>query len=355
MAFLPVNPDDRQSPIAPAAARPRLLVVELWGIGDLTMATPFLAAALARYDVTLLAKPHARPLLAPTFPQLQFIEWDAPWTVFTGKYRLWRWKWGELLRVLSALRKGRFDVAVAGRRADPRDHLLMRLAGIPRRLGFPYRRTPGLLNEPIDPGPEKRHVVDDWRALAGRLGLDDKIAPKLDGSAYPRNRATAGAKPVLCLHAGARIPVRRWPEENFAEVIRRLRARFDFDLLLIPDPDGYGLSLAPLADQVIEKLPLENLVGVLAASSLLLCNDSGPGHVAAACGRPVLAIFGPTEPLRFFPWGPQSQVIVRDICEHRPCMDYCVYPEPYCLTRLAAEEVWPEIESFVAAILPPRS
>lgn len=333
----------------------KLLVIELWGIGDLTMATPLLGAAAEEYDVTLLGKPHARALLAGTFPRMTFIEWDAPWTVFTGKYRLWRWNWRAVRGVVAALQQRKFDVAASGRRADPRDHLVMRLAGIPRRVGYAYRRTPGLLTDPIDPGPATRHVVDDWRAIAGRLGVDDTLEPHLDSSAYPAAFTGPAGTPVVCLHAGARIPVRRWPEAHFAETIRRLRARFAFELLLIPDPDGYGLGLAPLADRVIEKLPLDELVGVLASCAMLLCNDSGPGHIAAACGRPVLAVFGPTEPTRFSPRGPQTQLAIRDLCPHRPCMDACRFPEPYCLTRLAGDDVWREIEAFAATVLPART
>jgi heptosyltransferase-2 len=354
MAFLPVNLDDRQSTFAAPGLRPKLLIIELWGIGDLVFATPLIAAAMECYDVTLLAKPHARALLSATFPQLKFIEWDAPWTVFTGKYRLWRWNWTELRRAVGALRAGKFDVAVAGRRADPRDHFLMRLAGVPRRIGFAYRRTPGLLNEPIDPGSDKRHVVEDWRALAGHLGLDCQRAPQLAAANYPMPRLANATKPLLCLHTGARIPVRRWSEASFAKIVRRLRTQFEFELVLVPDPDGYGGSLAPLADQVIEKLPLENLVGLLSASALVFCNDSGPGHVAAACGRPVLAVFGPTEPIRFSPQGANSHVVIRDLCPFRPCMDYCRFPEPYCLTRLTPDEVWPEIEQFASRILPQK-
>jgi ADP-heptose:LPS heptosyltransferase len=354
-ALPPVTSNDRGAPLAEAPRFAKLLVIELWGIGDLTMATSLLAAAVDAYEVTLLGKPHARALLAATYPQVKFIEWNAPWTAFTRKYRLWRWNWSALRRVLAALRKGRFDVAVSGRRADPRDHLLMRLAGIPRRVGYPHPRTPGLLNEPIDSGTATRHVVNDWRAIAGRLKLNDTLVPHLNGTAYSATPKRPTGRPVLCLHAGARIPVRRWPEAHFAETIRRLRLRFDFDLLLIPDPDGYGLGLAPLADRVIETLLLEELVGVLASCAMLLCNDSGPGHVAAACGRPVLAVFGPTAPTRFSPWGPRSHLVVRDLCPHRPCMDKCRFPEPYCLTRLTADEAWPEIESFAAAVLPARA
>ena len=66
------------------ARKPKLLVIELWGLGDLTMATTLIARALEAYEVVLLAKPHAVPLLKPAFPTLRFVEWHAPWTAFRG-------------------------------------------------------------------------------------------------------------------------------------------------------------------------------------------------------------------------------------------------------------------------------
>jgi ADP-heptose:LPS heptosyltransferase len=106
------------------AKRKKLLVLELWGLGDLTFSTPMLRAAVARYDVTLVGKAHAKPLLAATFPTIQFIAYDAPWSAYRGKYRLWAWRWPLLLGLINRLRCAHFDAAVSVRN-DPRDHFLM--------------------------------------------------------------------------------------------------------------------------------------------------------------------------------------------------------------------------------------
>src|SRR3954463_2194624 len=115
-----------------SAPRPHLLVVELWGLGDLAFSTTLLRLAAREWDITLLGKPHAAPLLQPTFPEIRYVSCDAPWTAFRGKYRLHRWPWRELGGLLQTLRGARFDAAVSVR-PDPRDHLLMRLAGARRR------------------------------------------------------------------------------------------------------------------------------------------------------------------------------------------------------------------------------
>ena len=75
--------------------KPKLLIVELWGLGDLAIATPFLRAAAEKFAVTLVAKPYARDLQPRLWPEVQVETFTAPWTAFQHKYRLWRWPfWG---------------------------------------------------------------------------------------------------------------------------------------------------------------------------------------------------------------------------------------------------------------------
>ena len=75
--------------------KPKLLVVELWGMGDLVIASPFLRAASKRFSVTLLAKPYANDLQARFWPDVKVVPFIAPWTAFEHKYYLWRWPWRE--------------------------------------------------------------------------------------------------------------------------------------------------------------------------------------------------------------------------------------------------------------------
>lgn len=328
----------------------KILLIDLWGVGDLTFASSLLREALnAGDEVHLLGKSYASALLAPTFPELHFIPFDAPWTRFRGKYRLWNWNWPELSTLILRLRHEHYDVGVSVRN-DPRDHVLSALAGTRARYGFATKGSGVFLTHPVRRSLQrKQHKVEDWRDIGTALGVPNMRTadPYLNPTAYrsPRIDAllTGVHKPLLCLHTGARIPVRRWPEPYFEEIIRRLRGSFDFHLVLIPDPDGYGKGLAPLADGVACDLKLGELVDLLGRSNLLLCNDSGPGHLAAACGRPTIAMFGPTDPDWFRPWGPLQKVVIRDICPLRPCFDYCRFAEPRCMTKLLPVDAWEEI------------
>ncbi|HUR57366.1 MAG TPA: glycosyltransferase family 9 protein, partial [Opitutaceae bacterium] len=195
--------------------RPRLLALELWGIGDLALAMPVLRLASERARVTLLAKPHAAPLLARFAPGVELIPFVAPWTAFQHKYRLWTWPWTELRRVRRELRSRRFEIGVSAR-ADPRDHAVLLAAGCTRRAGFPRRGSRLFLNEGLPP-PAPPHRANHWRALAAHLGWK-----------FPESAASAPAPAGtsmrrIVMHTGAAQAARRWPVERFQELAARLR------------------------------------------------------------------------------------------------------------------------------------
>lgn len=347
---------DPQPPTAEASRKPNLLVLEFWGLGDLTFATSILPGALKRYDVTLVGKEHALPLLHSTFPNIRFIPYNPPWTAYRDKYRVRQWNWRELFALIAKLRADKYDAAISVRR-DPRDHLLMWLSGANARYGYPTKGSGLFLNHPVQASRGKQHRVEDWRDVGRALWLDgmETAEPSLQHARYHADRIDrlfhGIALPVICLHAGARIATRRWPESHFAGIVGQMRAKYDFHLILVPDLDGYGTSLVSLADTVVTGLTIPEMVDLLGRADLLLCNDSGPAHIAAACGRPVVSIFGPTDPDWFRPWGSKGHVIIRDICPWRPCFDYCKFSEPHCLTKLSAEMAWPEITAHMEALL----
>jgi len=233
----------------------------------------------------------------------------------------------------------------------------MWLIGARARYGFPVHGSGIFLTHPLVRSRPKQHKVEDWLDIGRALGLPnmEKARPLLQHEGYFSNSIDALfagiRKPVICLHAGARIPVRRWPEEYFAQILERLRTHFDFHLILIPDPDGYGGNLAHLADTFVRKLSVRELVDLLGRTDLLLCNDSGPAHIAADLNRPAIPIFGPSDPDWFRPWGAIHKVIIRDICPWRPCKDYCKFSEPYCMTKLMPDTVWPDIFQQIKTLI----
>ena len=212
-----------------------------------------------------------------------------------------------------------------------------------------------MLNESILDRDPNAHRVEDWWRLQDRVigTTAPHLPPHLtaDSVLVEQFRAQLGDEtlPIVALHCGARIAVRRWPESYYREVIASLRRKFNFRLVLIPDPDGYGSNLQDLADFTFSRLSLPELLALLRCSTQLICNDSGPTHLAAALGIPVIVLYGPTKPEWFRPFGDDHLVVIRDICPLRPCADYCQFAENYCLTKLEPALVYPEIEAQLVA------
>jgi len=291
----------------------------LWGLGDLALAVPFLRAAGKSMRVTLVAKPHAAPILARFAPGVELLPFDAPWTAFRGKYRLYRWPWGKIAGLQRALRARRFDFAVSAR-PDPRDHLLLRLSGARRTLGFP-RRGSGILLDQALARPANPHRAEHWALLASALGL----------AIEPMQPARRGGRRVV-LHAGAGQPARLWPRDRFETLAGELaRAGWQPEIL---DDSFTGI------DRLLEKLD---------SADRFIGNDSGPGHLAALLGVPTFTIFGPQLPELFAPRHPEASWIEGAPCAYKPCSDYCRFPEPRCITSIGAQAAWKRVSAWIEA------
>jgi heptosyltransferase-2 len=318
--------------------KPKLLIIELWGVGDLVIATQFLRAASEKYGVTLVAKPYAQELQPRLWPELQVIPFIAPWTKFNGKYRLWQWPWRGLYRLRQQLAAAQFDVGLSAR-WDPRDHLLLALAGARKRLGFPRVGSGMYLNQPVTKPASDAHRYEYWCALANALDLK---LPARDAIPVPPAR-----KGKILVHTGAGQTVRVWPLERFRDLVRRLREH-GFVVLVACDADQRSWWLAGGETSVSTPQTISELLKLTDGAGVFIGNDSGPGHLAAFNGVPTFTLFGPQLPEWFAPLHPQAAWIEGPICPYRPCSDYCLFPLPHCLWDLDCDTVWREVGAFVA-------
>ena len=307
-----------QSFSPPAAdRRPRLLVVELWGVGDVALAVPFLQEASRHARVTLLAQPHAEPIVRRFCPEIELIPFTAPWTAFRGKYRLQCWPWLDFSALIGGLRRRRFAAAVSAR-PDPREHALLAAAGTGVRAGFPRAGSSAFLNLRLSP-PASPHRAAAWTALAEQFGWSVASA-----ASAPR----PGKKIVI--HTGAAQPTRTWPRERFEAIASRLQTQ--------------GWQVTMLDEQAGK---LDALLDALAPADRFIGNDSGPGHLAALLGVPTFSIFGAQLPARFSPVHPQAAWIDGAPCAFKPCNDHCHFAEPFCIRSLGVDEVWDRLARWL--------
>lgn len=319
----------------------KLLVLELWGLGDLSIATPFLRAASRKYQVTLLAKPHAVELQPALFPDVEVVPFTAPWTKSAGKYRFHAWPWREIFELWARLRKKHFDHAVSVR-WDPRDHWLIFMARAQRRYGYPRLKSQAFLTDPLPLVAPDAHRYESWRRLGQELGVE-----------LPAREQAVASRPrtgVLLVHSGAGHPVRIWPLDRMARLVHRLRAQ------------GYTVQVGADMNQrdwwrqhgeisVVAAANVTELLKLIEDAGLFIGNDSGPGHLAAVFGIPTFTLFGPQLPEWFAPLHPAAEWIEGKACPYRPCWDCCRFPRPHCIEDITEEEVFHRVEQFVAARL----
>jgi len=293
--------DDRP----PSAKGPieRILVIELWNIGDVALAMPFLAQLRALFPqarVTLLAQPHARTILAGTDLVDEFIETQLGWSESAVRHNPLAYNWSELARVRRELKRCQPDIAFSSR-MHVREHVVLALSGAARRVAFALGHGQRVLTDAIPPGDPNRHKVDEWLDLLKPFGGPVTVdAPRLKVSEAERGWASAylavhGASTetrLVGIHPGASIPAKRWPLERFAEVAAHVARTPDAKVLAFVAPDGYGEQLAQVPDVMSAKVNLRELMALIACCDVLVCNDSGPMHLAGALGVPTVSVFG---------------------------------------------------------------
>lgn len=232
----------------------------------------------------------------------------------------------ELFRMVRALRRHHFDMTI-----DITDsktsRIVSELVQAPVRVGyFPterplrwYERQPA--NVRMKPfGFGKRHYLYRYLSPLEALGVDLRVrAPAIRPMPFETTRVLAllarhhiQPNAFVAVHAGASFAGRRWQPERFAEAIDRIAGETGLRVVLVGGPDESDTTAKIMA---AAKTPVVNLAGALRLETLLallkearlfLGNESGPMHMAAAVGTPVVGLFGLTSPVRWAPVGVPS-------------------------------------------------
>jgi ADP-heptose:LPS heptosyltransferase len=345
----------------PAVAR-RILLLRLERIGDLLMTLGALESVRAR-------APHAEihlvvgswnASLARLVPGIDSHETlDVPWLARQDAGA----SVGALVRRAWAWRPRGFDLAL-NFEPDIRSNLLLALSGAPRRVGFSSGGGGAFLTSALSYAPTAH-------TAANALRLIDAALPVAAGTAGPTTRyprlpvpdearrearrllGNADASRLLVgLHASGGRPIKHWHPDRFAQVATRLARGLPATIVLTGTPEDRAL-----VDRIISVLPADVTVldvagsmalpvfaGLLEQLSLFVTGDTGPMHLAAALGTPVVALFGPSDPGRYGPLTDRARVVTADLwC--RPCSRVrrpparCVGHVPDCLNSIDVEAV----------------
>jgi ADP-heptose:LPS heptosyltransferase len=237
--------------------------------------------------------------------------------------------WGAI-ECVQRLRENRYTCAIDFQGLY-KSSVLAGLSGAPRRIGFEraWAREGGaamFYTERVVPAG--RHVAELNYSLAEQAGASRPAAPE-----YPLRIPAGGAASVrsrlqdlgitgeyMVVGPGGSWRAKCWPTERFGELCREIEQRTSLRVVVIHGPGERAaadevLRAAAPAQPVIVPTTIEELIGLLSHARCLIAVDSGPLHLAAALGTPVVGLFGPTDPARNGPFAPRAIVVHKALPE----------------------------------------
>jgi len=295
-----------------------ILIIKPSALGDIVLALPALATlrrSLPEARISWLVRPEYAELLRGQADLDEVILFDRR---LLGKSWYNSNAFVGLLRLLHRLREGRFDI-VFDFQGLFRTGFIGWITGCRKRFGMAQAREFAHLfyTDKIHQDYSCVHLVDYYLRIVAAAGADRTDAR----FALPENPAAVEAvKKLLAgygmppgnyavLVGGAARENKRWPIEAFAKLAEKIVSRFGWSIVATgaPAERKYVQTLEDIAKVSVVNFAgqtsVAELVALLRGASFVVSNDTGPGHIAAALGVPVVMIFGPTNPARVCPYG----------------------------------------------------
>ena len=333
----------------------RILIRSANWVGDAVMSLPAVASVcrgIPRAEVTILAKPWVRDLFSSFSGVHRVIPYLSP-----GVHGGIKGRW----RLAQELKKERFDLALHLPNSFD-SALLSFMAGIPRRAGYQTDGRGILLTHrvPVDGKVKKEHQVEYYLNLIRSLGLQTgagipalQVPPDwIPEADAVLKSAGSGEEPFVGLSPGSQYgSAKEWFPERFGELGRRILEDLGGRLLILGSA-GDRATAAPIlraagpkAVDLSGKTTLGQAMAIIARCRVLVTNDSGLMHVAAALGVPLVAIFGSTDPSRTGPLGTTSRVIYKGL-SCAPCLKTQCPRNRECMEAITVEEVFGEVKEL---------
>ncbi len=320
-----------------------ILLIKLRYLGDVVLCTPLLPLVRKRFPgakITFLVNPGAAEVLEGN-PYLDAV-WELP-----------RQSWWQQLKFIQQIRAIDFDVVIDLTDGD-RSAFLAWVTGAPVRLGYNReKRWRGkFYTQVLPPEYGTMHMVDyHGQALVG-LGIHESVG---EPEVFVRSEASQSGKdimsqvssngqPIVLLHPTARYENKTWSLERFSQIADWLSEQ-GIRVALIGSPQDIliGKKILNLTthkpENLMGKTSLSQLAALMKRSQLLIGNDGGPMHLAAAVGCPVVGLFGPTDPAVWGPRGSKVKVIYKGLDCEKCFYTECLRGEESCLRQISVEEV----------------
>ncbi len=323
----------------------RILFIRIDRIGDIVLSTPALESlkqAFPGTELVVLASISNHSLLLHNPYVDKVLAYDRNKSL------------GDKIRIINRLRTYGFDLAI-----DPlpdyelKTALIAFLSGAKSRIGYPSYGRELFFNVNGPKVAENKHFIDLTLDVLKPLGVNSKgRKPEIFLTEDEKNRAKnwftargAGKRAIVGIHPGGHYETQRWLPERFADVAYQLRRDGDYDVIFFGGPGEEGLVDYICAMTNAEVLTyvaddLRRFAALLCSCGILVCNNSGPLHMAVALDIPTISFMGPTNRDRWMPIGDNHKVLRID---NLPCigcnLGYCKIGTHDCMRLITSSMV----------------
>jgi len=335
----------------------KILIVKTHAMGDLLLVTPSIRALRSIYkdaEITVMTGKWSAPILYnnPYINNLITIDDSI----------LFKRRYFSILSLIIELAKKQFDIAFIFQPSIS-IHALIFASFIKRRIGLSFKNRGFMLTDPVtwDPG-SSRYIAENYLDTVKKI-KNDSYEIKLDlfltqneieeAEHFLEKNGVSGCRKVIGISPGGGknprdyVPMKIWDTGKYINLINRLQAEFDIDILLFGadnDKNICGEIGSKTLKKVIDtcgKTNIRQLIALIRKCDLLLTNDSAPVHFAVAVGTPSITIFGPTNPYTLLPENPEHHGITSPI-DCSPCYSHEAFPgcdTPCCMDYIDVETV----------------
>ena len=332
----------------------RILVVKLDHLGDVLLATPVfsnLSQAYPDAELHALTGAWSRTVLEKHPNVSKVLEYNSPAFSRTGEPTSLK----QSFQLYRALRHQKYDLMVE-LRGDWRTLCFSLLRVTPKRLNRAALQVANKLGFPRFTGTHettrnldvlrKANIPTPVQTTTFSVTTEDKKWASDFLTTYQMNRE----RPLVAIHPGSPIPLKRWAPERYAELadwlIAQKRANILFvgvneEIPIITEIQG---RMRAESSNIAGKTTLTQLASILHISNMFIGNDSGPMHLAAAVGTPTIGLYGPSDPTRFGPVGPKCQII-RQKPDCPPCTGAtCRFGKDGCMSKIQVADLIQTLE-----------
>ena len=226
-----------------------------------------------------------------------------------------------------------------------------------KRIGAEHYRG-ARLHHGVVPAPDPHsHTVESTMAVIQWLGVRCEQPPPLQYPVHPgeaaRIQSTLKGRPYVVIHPGSVMETKRWDAVKFGEVAQGLSSRgFTIVVTAGPGEESFASKVATQVQGtvILLRLSIPELAELIRGARLYVGNDSGPMHLAAAVGTPVVAAWGSSDSQRWRPWTSNYRV-VQNPFECNPCPGYrcLVAASPLCIESVTTDQVNAAIEELLGS------